>query len=51
LSIIDLKKKSGLMHWMIYILSSIMTLSWVYRKWLDGETVKGHFEFRKVIYI
>lgn len=51
LSIVDLKKKSGLMHWMIYILSSVVILSWIYRNWLERETVKGHFEFRKVIYI
>jgi hypothetical protein len=51
LSIVDLEKKSICMHWIVYILCSIFTFSWFYRKWLEGETVKGNFEFRKVIYI
>ncbi len=51
LSIVDLKKKSIFMHWMIYLLCSIFAFSWVYRKWLEGETVKGNFEFRKIIYV
>ncbi|MDK2410521.1 hypothetical protein QHH11_18935 [Aphanizomenon sp. PH219] len=51
LSIVDLEKKSILMHWMMYILCSIFTFSWFYRKWLESETVKGNFEFRKVIYL
>jgi TMEM151 family len=51
LSIVDLEKKSIFMHWLIYMFCSIFTFSWFYRKWLEAETVKGNFEFRKVIYL
>ena len=50
LSVVDIAKKPFLMHWIAYIISILMLLSWPYRLWFYTKTVKGHLEFRKHIF-
>jgi len=51
LSIVDLKKKSPLMHWSCYVVFTLCGLSWPYRIWFDRKTVYGAFMFRKRVFI
>ena len=51
LSIVDLDKKSPYMSWIAYFLFSLFMLSWPYRKWFELKSVKGHFQFQKIIYV
>lgn len=51
LSIVDIKKKSPLLHWSTYILVTLLMLSWPYRLWFDRSTVYGHFCFQKRIFL
>jgi hypothetical protein len=50
LSIVDLSQKSPLMHWFVYVLATLLLLSWPYRLWFDSRTMKGHLEFKKYIF-
>ena len=51
LSIVDLKKKSPLLHWSCYVALTLCGLSWPYRIWFDRKTVYGVFMFRKSVFV
>lgn len=51
LSVVDRNRKSPLIHWSVYLLATLLMLSWPYRIWFERQTAHGKFQFRKLIYL
>jgi hypothetical protein len=52
LAIVDLQKKSIFMNWASYFgFSIILMQSWLYRVWLDRNSVKARYHFNKTVFI
>lgn len=51
LSVVDMKNKSFLLHWLSFTLLTLLGLSWPYRLWFDRTTIQGSFTFRKNVFL
>ena len=49
MSVVDVKRISVLMRWPIYVLTSLLSLSWLHRLWLEAKTANGSYRFVKSI--
>ncbi len=49
LSVVDLNRKSPLLHWFWFAVATLAGLSWLYRLWFDRNTTSAAFHFQKRI--